>query len=76
MEANNILLPGDPMLFSGLFGHQAFMWYMYIHAGKTFIHMRNLKKKSFIPLETAGCNLDWTTEIISFQGCTYSSIGM
>lgn len=33
-EPSIIPVTGDPALSSGLLGHQAHMWYIYIHTGK------------------------------------------
>jgi hypothetical protein len=30
----------DPMLFSDLHRHQAYVWYTYVHTGKTLIHIK------------------------------------
>jgi hypothetical protein len=36
-------VPRDLMLSSDLQGYQAYIWYTYIHAGKTFIHLNKSK---------------------------------
>lgn len=34
-------IPGDPMLFSDLGGHQVYTWNTYIHACKILIYINN-----------------------------------
>lgn len=70
--------PANPMSSFGLGGHWAHMWYAYIQAGKTFLHMKwiNLKyveKSCLIAGETAERKLSTDTLRVATVSPSFTS---
>lgn len=53
------LVSENPMLWSYLLGHEAYLWYLDTHSGKTPIHLKQYSVISFSPLKSIVYKMGW-----------------